>query len=93
MNKKLFVVGRTPDPDMKYNTTMSDDITPEEPSKADCSIAWISVKEKLPQKDQPVVVYRPSNQPQPAISFHVLRWWFGDENDYTHWAPLEAPKQ
>jgi len=55
-----------------------------------CSTAWISVEDKLPQHNQFVLAYKRSGQP--VTSFHALRWWHGDELEYTHWFKLEPPK-
>jgi hypothetical protein len=55
------------------------------------SIAWISVKNRLPEQNQYVLVHRPSRNK--TVAMQTIHWWHGDEDDYTHWAELEIPKQ
>lgn len=58
-------------------------------------MSWISVKDRLPEKNQEVLVYRESD----GIIISYLSWmldndpiWSDEVSDYTHWMPLpEVP--
>ena len=73
---------------MRDNFAMSAD---DSQSTATCSIAWISVKDKLPKRHQVVLVYRP--RVRKKLACQVVEWWDNDESEFTHWAHLNSPKQ
>ena len=60
---------------------------------------WISVKERLPELNVDVLVFRKSGL---CFTAHIIErngnWWmrevwYGQFDDVTHWLPLPAPPQ
>lgn len=55
--------------------------------------SWISVKDRLPNFEQPVLAY---SGEELGIGFAYLDGdgkWYGDCGDVTHWMPLPAPPE
>lgn len=57
--------------------------------------SWISVKDKLPGKDQDVIVHRESGVMCYTYTYENGRWFgYGspyESKDITHWMPLPEP--
>lgn len=54
---------------------------------------WVSVKDRLPNFEQPVLAY---SGEELGIGFAYLDGdgkWYGDCGDVTHWMPLPAPPE
>ena len=52
---------------------------------------WISVEDRLPELHQKVLVFRKLNADKDDIQ--LIKWWDHDEIMYTHWKPVEPPKE
>lgn len=49
---------------------------------------WISVKDKLPEIRERVLVYRKKGVTE---DIQIFNWYPDDENIFTHWMPLPEP--
>jgi len=47
---------------------------------------WISVKDKLPEIQQRVLVFRKLFNNKNDLQ--LIEWWEDDESTYTHWMPI-----
>jgi len=59
--------------------------------EAHCSIDWALFTDKRPEIGEWILAYTKGRTPQ--TSFHTIKYYKGDETQYTHWASLEAPNQ
>ena len=55
-------------------------------------INWTLFSEKLPDRGQVILAYNKKGH-QYLTAFHVIKYFPGDEDDYTYWVELVPPKE